>query len=552
MKKSSIKRSSQKKRVPLLAFALVALLLIMLPVLVLYNQKQQEYRSNAAVLANPLAGMNLNFPFKSEQYYAAADQWQSTRPEDAALLRRLGDQQKSVWYGEDWASAATIASSVDTVMNQAAATNAVPVLVAYSIPKRDCSSYSGGGSPSIASYQNWIQQFANGINHRQAIVILEPDALTQFDCLSAQEQTDRLSLLQFAVTTLKAQGANVYIDAGNARWIAANTIATRLTQSGIAEADGFAVNVSNFFSTEESANYGNQISSQVGGKHFVIDTSRNGLGPYIYPQNGQNQWCNPPGRALGVAATTETGMETVDAFLWVKVPGESDGNCTEFGQSDPNAGAFMPEYALGLAQRASWMTITPTQGPTVTGVPTDAPTNTPVPTNTPTPTMTPTPVPPTPTFTPTPTPASTEKIKNGSFESALTNWSFVSTSPAAGSVTTTTSTKTLGNYSAQVTVTKASANKWYVQLMQNSLPLTAGRTYTVSFWAKASKSLSIDNDVQQSGGNWTVYSTKTFTLTTAWKQYTYTFTAPVSVTSQLAFNMAKTTGTIWIDNVSFK
>ncbi|MES2875704.1 MAG: carbohydrate binding domain-containing protein [Bacteroidota bacterium] len=121
-----------------------------------------------------------------------------------------------------------------------------------------------------------------------------------------------------------------------------------------------------------------------------------------------------------------------------------------------------------------------------------------------------------------------------------------------GTVTTTTSTKVLGNYSAQITVTKASANKWYVQLMQNNLPLTAGRKYTVSFWAKASKSLQIDNDVQQSGGNWTVYSTKTFTLTTAWKEYTYTFTAPASVTSQLAFNMAKTTGTIWIDNVSFK
>ena len=548
MKKTSLKRSSRKKQVPLLAFVLVALLLVMLPVLVLFNQKKQEYRSNAAALANPLSGMNLVFPFKSEQYYAAADQWQSTRPDDATLLRRLGDQQKAVWYGEDWAPASTIATSVDTILNQAATTNAVPVLVAYSIPKRDCQSYSGGGSTSVANYQNWIQQYANGINHRQVIVILEPDALTQFDCLSAQEQTDRLSLLQFAVTTLKAQGANVYIDAGNARWIAANTMAIRLNQAGITNADGFAVNVSNFFSTEESANYGNQISSQVGGKHFVIDTSRNGLGPYIYPANGQSQWCNPPGRALGAPATTETGIETVDAFLWVKVPGESDGICTEFGQADPNAGTFMPEYALGLAQRAVWMTVTPA----VTGAPTEAPTNTPIPTNTPAPTNTPTPIPPTPTFTPTPTLTSAEMVRNGSFESALTNWNFVSTNPAAGSVTTTTSTKVLGNYSAQVTVTKTSPNKWYVQLMQNNFPLVAGRTYTVSFWAKASKSLTIDNDVQQSGGNWTVYSTKTFTLTTAWKQYTYTFTAPSSITSQIAFNMAKTNGTIWIDNISFK
>ncbi|PRC61106.1 hypothetical protein C6A85_12490, partial [Mycobacterium sp. ITM-2017-0098] len=29
-------------------------------------------------------------------------------------------------------------------------------------------------------------------------------------------------------------------------------------------------------------------------------------------------WCNPPGRALGVAPTTATGNGQIDAFLWVK------------------------------------------------------------------------------------------------------------------------------------------------------------------------------------------------------------------------------------------
>lgn len=53
----------------------------------------------------------------------------------------------------------------------------------------------------------------------------------------------------------------------------------------------------------------------------------------------------PPGRALGEVPTTRTGDELVDAYLWVKRPGESDGDC----KGGPKAGAWWPEYALGLA-----------------------------------------------------------------------------------------------------------------------------------------------------------------------------------------------------------
>ena len=59
--------------------------------------------------------------------------------------------------------------------------------------------------------------------------------------------------------------------------------------------------------------------------------------------------------------TTRTGNELVDAFLWVKRPGDSDGQCTRgtagpedpvYGAVDPPAGQRWAEYALGLAQRA--------------------------------------------------------------------------------------------------------------------------------------------------------------------------------------------------------
>ena len=117
-----------------------------------------------------------------------------------------------------------------------------------------------------------------------------------------------------------------------------------------------------------------RYSTTAGATHFVIDTSRNGLGPWqypsTYPSDGVAQdWCNPPGRGLGTRPTASTGVPLLDAYLWIKVPGESDGSCNRGGASnvdpewaaltgnpafvDPAAGQWFPEQALQLARLAS-------------------------------------------------------------------------------------------------------------------------------------------------------------------------------------------------------
>jgi endoglucanase len=200
---------------------------------------------------------------------------------------------------------------------------------------------AGGTTPT--GYKAWISGFANGLGTSRAIVILEPDALSQLSCLSSADQATRISLIQYAITVLKAKGAVVYLDGGHSAWKSASTQAGLLTRASIAAADGFFLNVSNFQYTSNSINYGRAVSALVGGKHFVIDTSRNGQGPA-----SNSEWCNPAGRGLGFASTTMTGDPLVDAYLWVKPPGESDGSCN----GDPAAGIWMPDYALGLAQRS--------------------------------------------------------------------------------------------------------------------------------------------------------------------------------------------------------
>ena len=84
------------------------------------------------------------------------------------------------------------------------------------------------------------------------------------------------------------------------------------------------LNATHYDWTRANIKYGVELSRRLGGKHFVINTAENGRGP-IHKRlpNGRRLtvWCNPPGRGLGPAPTTETSHPLVDAYLWVNRPG---------------------------------------------------------------------------------------------------------------------------------------------------------------------------------------------------------------------------------------
>ncbi len=240
---------------------------------------------------------------------------------------------------------------------------------------------------------------------------------------------------------------SVYLDGTHSAWLGVGAISQELVQAGVQRAQGFFLNVSNYQPTPELIDYGTWISDCIafandpeqGGwrlghydycasqyypatqsdfstwglstawyaqnmgtavptTHFVIDTSRNGQGPNnmeTYASAPYNQpssvistlqagnWCNPPGAGLGLRPTANTGVPLLDAYLWVKTPGESDGQCDAaggarawdysaytqpgwpttsaaqalfdplWGQVDPAAGDWFPAQALQLAQDAN-------------------------------------------------------------------------------------------------------------------------------------------------------------------------------------------------------
>jgi endoglucanase len=267
-----------------------------------------------------------------------AAEWRTSRPADAILMEKLAAQPVAKWVNE-WVPL----SEIGRTFTRAAGTGATPVFVAYNIPNRDLGSYSAGGATDAAAYRQWIRDFAAALAGRRSIVVLEPDAVPQTARMTAAGRDERFALLRDAIQVLKAANAMVYLDAGNARWMSPEAAAAALQAAGIDQADGFSLNVSNYISTSTNFSYGEQISRRTGGKHFLIDTSRNGMGG-----TADAQWCNVPGQSLGTEPTTETGHPLVDALLWIKVPGESDGTCN----GGPRSGAWWGEYALGLAQRS--------------------------------------------------------------------------------------------------------------------------------------------------------------------------------------------------------
>jgi endoglucanase len=227
-----------------------------------------------------------------------------------------------------------LTASVRRLMKRAAP--AVPLFVLYNIPFRDHGNHSAGGAEDEHEYIQWVQAFADGLEgFEKPIVIIEPDALPLAH--GDKKLTEfRVRLIGDALRILK--DCKTYVDVGHPRWLSADDAAGLL---GMIKADftGFSVNVSNFVPLNECVAWGDEISKRTGWKKkFVIDTSRNGS------PNHDGTWCNPRGKLLGHPPTLDTAYHNVDALLWVKIPGESDG----YGNGGPKAGVFWPEYAMML------------------------------------------------------------------------------------------------------------------------------------------------------------------------------------------------------------
>ncbi len=290
---------------------------------------------------NPLWGISLYVdPDSQSRTAATAASEGGASAHDVDVLARLAGLPAAIWLTPEGYSVASVQGRVSTMIKAAKTRKQVPVFVIYGVPDRDCNNHSAGGL-SENDYSAWVSQISQGFDGLPAVVILEPDALA----LAGQcgNTATRIQELSGAVNTLAGSKAITYIDAGHSDWISPGGMASLLAQVGLEKTAGFATNVSNYRSTVAEKSYADKISALANDAHYVIDTSRNGA-------QTNCGWCNSPDCAVGAAPAVTLTPGPLDANLWIKVAGESDGTCN----GGPTAGQWWNSRALLLAANAGW------------------------------------------------------------------------------------------------------------------------------------------------------------------------------------------------------
>ncbi|WP_166389240.1 glycoside hydrolase family 6 protein [Nocardioides ochotonae] len=239
--------------------------------------------------------------------------------------RRIAQTPQAIWYAPEQHPTSSLAAAVSDQVVRATATRSTPVLVLYAIPDRDCGQHSGGGLRGAAAYRAYVRAFARGLGTRsKALVVVEPDAIALIGQPDCADTAARLKMLRFAVTRIARTGAWAYLDAGHSAWTPYDGRARLLKRAGIAQARGFSTNVANFRPLPDERAYATGLRRElarigVKGARYVVDTSRNGAAAPVV-----GDVINPTWARLGPAPKRRF-QGGLDATLWIKHPGESDG-----------------------------------------------------------------------------------------------------------------------------------------------------------------------------------------------------------------------------------
>ena len=252
-------------------------------------------------------------------------------------------------------------------------------------------------SPSLSSSVSLQNITKHTHRSSQLTTPTEPDSLgnlvTNLNVAKCQEsQTAYINGVEYAVKTLDFPNVSSYIDAGHAGWLgwdanlgpAAKLFAQIWSDAGKPKSlRGLVTNVSNYngYDTSVAPSYtqGNKnfneklyvnaiaplLKSYGWDAHFIIDQGRSGVQPTAQQQWGD--WCNVKGTGFGRLPTTNTGDALVDAIVWVKPGGESDGTSdssaarydAHCGYADaltpaPEAGTWFQAYFEQLLKNAAF------------------------------------------------------------------------------------------------------------------------------------------------------------------------------------------------------
>ncbi|HSS38146.1 MAG TPA: glycoside hydrolase family 6 protein, partial [Polyangia bacterium] len=350
---------------------------------------------------NPFAGAKM---YVNPDYVAALEGVAKSHPGDAALLKKIEQYPTAIWLS--WIKdLKALPGYLDDAQKQqdAGGQPVVPVFVVYDVPGRDCNAEASAGELQLteegeARYQHdYIDVIAGALAAHPKLrvaFIVEPDSLANLVTNMGTEKCQKAEpfykrTIAYAIAQLSLPNGFIYLDAAHAGWLGWPKNIAKIVPmykevlamaGGPDRIRGFALNVSNYdppkdpatpkrvpdYPPNDEIGYANDLakllpSAGITGKGFVIDTGRSGV-PNV--RSAGANWCNIKGAGLGERPQANPAPK-VDAYLWIKVPGESDGtadpkaprydsNCSSEDATPgaPQAGDLFVQYLIDLAKNA--------------------------------------------------------------------------------------------------------------------------------------------------------------------------------------------------------
>ncbi len=366
------------------------------------NTQQGQGSSNG----NPFVGQQL---YVNPKYASSVESSRLKEPALAAAMAKLKAVSTGVWI-DRIASISKIEPVLMDIqrLQKSTGKSYIATFVIYNLPERDCAAKASAGE--LAAAENGLNRYKAeyidkiaGLFAKYADVkiaaIVEPDSLPNMATNMGQSKCVVAAPLYkegvaYAIQRLGQKHVALYLDAAHGGWLGWPENRRKVAQvfkevldmaGGPQRIRGFASNVSNYSplsvttATQQSQDYYQfnpaideltfvKLLSQdfqaagITQRHFVIDTGRNGN-----PKSRTNwgSWCNVEEAAIGERPRIAPA-DGVDAYLWIKPPGESDGtsnssaarfdsSCTSADSKlgAPEAGEWFHDHFVSMVRMAS-------------------------------------------------------------------------------------------------------------------------------------------------------------------------------------------------------
>ncbi|KAF8674676.1 Glycosyl hydrolases family 6 [Rhizoctonia solani] len=330
---------------------------------------------------NPFAGKT----FYKSPHFRASVEAEITRlnadgkTELAAKAAKVAEVPVFIWIS-DTAAVSTISGYLKdaAAIQKSTGKKQIVQLVVYNLPDRDCSAKASDGEFHLdnageARYEAYIKAVASQLQRYPEVsvaVSLEPDSIGNLvtnlsvpKCGNAAPAHKRL--LGLAISLLQLPNVSLYLDGAHAGWLGwpdnlaptASVLAEILNNAKArnpkSTVRGLVTNVSNYNGLgnqeqqgRDELKYINDLAPLLTAAgypaHFLVDQGRSGNQEAA--RDG-GDWCNFKYAGFGPRPSATTPSSLIDAIVWVKPGGESDGT------SDPAS----PRYDTTCTSATSYI-----------------------------------------------------------------------------------------------------------------------------------------------------------------------------------------------------